>query len=191
MHCSVGTLKDTCCFHMISKTESLIWYIQPCHNIIDDDNGSFFITKDQLWEGPARGGMLSNDIKGTWRKVLLDPALVLPFIISSLLLPLVLWSQNLVLLFLLLITMLHGFLQAVSNVWGWCQPESTGPSVSLSSIFLEPLCLVFHLIAHLGFMYQAYRRHGQTIIVSASAWPPYWEDWLFPGLHCWFYSPAI
>ena len=73
MHYSVVTLKDTCCFHMVSftsvsftitlfiikspvdvKTKSLIWYIQPCHNIIDDDNGSFFVSEDQLWEGPAR-----------------------------------------------------------------------------------------------------------------------------------------
>ena len=58
MHCSVRILKDTCCLYMISKTESLIWYTQLCHNIIGDDKGSFFISKDQLWEGPAKGGML-------------------------------------------------------------------------------------------------------------------------------------
>lgn len=45
-------------------------------------------------------------------------ALVLPFVVSSsLLLPLVSRSQNLALLFLLLIALLHGSLQAVPNFW--------------------------------------------------------------------------
>ena len=181
----------------------------------NDDDGISSSPKISCGGGPARGGghalrWLINPIldsqflghlgaqegRSCW--IL---ALVLPFVVSSsLLLPLlalVSRSQNLALLFLLLIALLHGSLQAVPNFWSWYQPELTGSSVSFSSVFLEPFCLVPFLIGPhrrlpLGFVYQAYGRHGQTIVaVSSSTWPSYWEDWHFQRLHCWFCSPSI
>ena len=51
-----------------------------------------------------------------------------------------------------------------------------GVDASLFSVFLEPLCLIFLLRAPhrrlpLGFVNQAYRRHGQTIVVVAKRGP--------------------
>ena len=104
------------------------------------------------------------DIQGTITQVLLDPTIMLPFIVSSSLLVISKSSTALLCCRLPCCTV-------------FCKLFSIfGVDASLFSVFLEPLCLIFLLRAPhrrlpLGFVNQAYRRHGQTIVVVAKRGP--------------------